>query len=50
MVILEMPNLLGLLPHPISRSLSVLGDSPELALFAHGCFKAGDFKATFGTG
>ncbi len=35
-------NLFGLLPHPIPI-LSVLGDS-QAALFAHGCFKAGDFK------
>lgn len=41
-------NLFGLLPHPIPI-LSVLGDS-QAALFAHGCFKAGDFKVTFGTG
>lgn len=41
-------DLFGLLPHPIPI-LSVLGDS-QAALFAHGCFKTGDFKVTFGTG
>lgn len=41
-------NLFGLLLHPIPI-LSVLGDS-QAALFAHGCFKPGDFKVTFGTG
>ncbi|MBA1392723.1 glycerol kinase, partial [Lactobacillus sp. XV13L] len=41
-------DLFGLLPHPIPIT-SVLGDS-QAALFAHGCFNPGDFKATFGTG
>lgn len=41
-------DLFGLLPHKIPI-LSVLGDS-QAALFAHGCFKNGDFKVTFGTG
>ena len=41
-------DLFGLLPHKISIN-SVLGDS-QAALFAHGCFTAGDFKVTFGTG
>lgn len=41
-------DLFGLLNHKIPI-LSVLGDS-QAALFAHGCFKAGDFKVTFGTG
>lgn len=41
-------DLLGLLYHKIPI-LSVLGDS-QAALFAHGCFKTGDFKITFGTG
>ena len=41
-------DLFGLLPHPIPI-LSVLGDS-QAALYAHGCFNAGDFKVTFGTG
>ena len=41
-------DLFGLLPHLIPI-LSVLGDS-QAALYAHGCFNAGDFKVTFGTG
>lgn len=41
-------DLFGLLPHPIPI-LSVLGDS-QAALYTHGCFNAGDFKVTFGTG
>ena len=41
-------DLFGLLPNPIPI-LSILGDS-QAALFAHGCFKPGDFKVTFGTG
>lgn len=41
-------DLFGLLPHSIPI-LSVLGDS-QAALFAHSCFKTGDFKVTFGTG
>ena len=41
-------NLFGLLNHSIPIT-SVLGDS-QAALYAHGCFNAGDFKVTFGTG
>lgn len=41
-------DLFGLLSKKVPI-LSILGDS-QAALFSHGCFKAGDFKVTFGTG
>ncbi len=41
-------DLFGVLDHKIPIK-SILGDS-QAALFAHGCFKPGDFKVTFGTG